>query len=139
MAPKHRIYAEDTKVPVTRSQAELKDLVMARFEADTFVTYEDRTQAVVAFQTRGRRYKIAVPITDKPQQQRAAWRQLILVVKAMITAVDAGVMTMESALLAWIMLPDGSTMGEWAETAVPQAYARNEMPALMPGSPYRDI
>ncbi len=138
MKSKPRVYAEDTKVPVAQSQDELKRLVMERFGADSYATFEDRSQVMVVFQARSRRYKLSIPVTEKPQQQRAAWRQLILVIKAMVTAIDAGVMTMESALLAWTMLPDGTTMGEWSEVAVPQAYERNEMPALMPGVANRD-
>jgi hypothetical protein len=35
--------------------------------------------------------------------------------------------------LAHIVLPNGSTVGEWAQPQIAMAYDREQMPALMPG------
>jgi hypothetical protein len=38
-----------------------------------------------------------------------------------------------SPFLAHIVLPDGSTVGDWAAPQLALAYERSEMPALLPG------
>ncbi len=40
----------------------------------------------------------------------------------------------ESEFLAQLVLPNGSTVGEWARPQVAAAYASGEMPALLPGA-----
>lgn len=129
-----RRYAEDTRVPVERSQQELRKL-LTRFEADKIMTYWDDQQTVIVFRARGRMIKMHLPLDNPtPQEERAAWRQLLLILKAKITAIDAGITTFEREFLADTMLPDGSTVGQWSETSIPQAWRDKEMPALLPGT-----
>lgn len=63
------------------------------------------------------------------QAVRQCWRALCLVVKAKLEAVEAQITTFEQEFLAHIMLPDGSTFGQWAAPALEKVYAEGKMPA----------
>ena len=55
------------------------------------------------------------------------------VIKAKLEAVEASITTIEQEFLAHIVLPSGSTVGEWAAPQLALAYERGQMPAIMPG------
>jgi hypothetical protein len=56
-----------------------------------------------------------------------------------LEVVEAGISTVEQEFLNAIVLPNGSTVGEWIGPQVGGVYARGEMPALMPGGPRGDF
>jgi hypothetical protein len=58
-----------------------------------------------------------------------------LAIKAKLEAVEAEISTFEDEFLAYIVLPDGSTFGDWARPQIAAVYELNTMPALMPGAP----
>lgn len=62
------------------------------------------------------------------QAVRQSWRALCLVVKAKLEAVDTKITTFEQEFLAHIMLPNGTTFGEWARPALEKVYADGKMP-----------
>lgn len=121
-------YAADTKVPVGRSRDELEGL-LERVGADSVATMRDQSAAAVAFRLSGRNYVLRLPYptddelrasrrsrtaTDAARDQaiRQRWRALVLLVKAKLTAVDAGVTTPEAEFLPHAMLPTGETLSE---------------------------
>ena len=59
-------------------------------------------------------------------------RALLLVTKAKLEAVAAGVSIFEEEFLANIVLPDGSLVGHQARVALAAAYEGREMPPLLP-------
>jgi hypothetical protein len=67
------------------------------------------------------------------QAGRQKWRALVLVIKAKLEAVEAGIVTFEEEFLAHIMLPDGRTVGEWTRPQLEAVYSDGSMPALLPG------
>lgn len=82
-----------------------------------------------------RAYKIALP-ADKARAKweqacRASWRALLLVVKAKLEAVEAGIVTFEDEFLAYTMKPDGETIGEWAKRELPAVLEGKAMPPLL--------
>ena len=149
-------FAEGTSVPADRSRGEI-ERTLARYGATGFMYGWDDTGAVVGFRSNERliRFRLSMPDRRDPQftmtpsgsrerspaQAEAAWeaatrqmwRALLLVVKAKLEAIDAGISTFEQEFLAFITLPDGSTMGEWAAPQIEKAYATAKMPALLPG------
>lgn len=149
-----RRYAADTSVPVERSRAELETIIR-RYGADAFVSGWDGAGATIGFRLRGRFIRIALPLpsdadfgrtpTGRTRHARAAidaareqahrqrWRALVLVVKAKLEAVIAGVSTVEQEFLAWTLLPDGRTVGDAVAPAVADAYASGRQPALLLG------
>jgi hypothetical protein len=64
---------------------------------------------------------------------RQRWAALSLWIKAQLEAIESGIVTVEEVFLSHIVLPDGSTVGEWAHPQLSAVYGRGEMPALLPG------
>jgi hypothetical protein len=69
------------------------------------------------------------------QAVRQRWRALALVIKAKLEAVAAGITTIEDEFLAHIMLPDGSTVGEYTAPGLQLAYEHGEMPPMLAAGP----
>jgi hypothetical protein len=72
------------------------------------------------------------------QACRQRWRALLLIVKAKLEAVTAGISTVEREFLPDVVLPNGATVGEWVGPQIATVYARHEMPALLPGGSTHD-
>ncbi|MDH2310381.1 hypothetical protein [Methylobacterium brachiatum] len=108
-----RVYAEHTKVPTAQIRAQIE-------------TMDEPSEAVVAFMFAGHliRLRIEIPVDATDQQRRA----IGLVVKAKIEAVAQGISTVEQEWLAHIVLPDGSTVGDWIEPQLQVAYDQGRMP-----------
>lgn len=130
-------YAENTGVPVERSQAEIAKL-LAKYNATQFATGWDETRAMLSFVAQGRlvRFLLAMPdhkARNRDQEIRRRWRALVLVVKSKLTAVETGIETFEQAFLPHIVLADGKTVSDFLLPQLAEAYERKEMPKLLPG------
>ena len=68
------------------------------------------------------------------QACRQRWRALLLVIKAKLEAVTAGISTIETEFLTNIVLPDNTTAGEWMLPQIDRAYHTREMPPLLPAA-----
>jgi hypothetical protein len=152
-------YAAHTTVPVAQSRMELEQ-ILARYGADKFASGWDRTKASIFFEADGRRVRFELPLPDRndpaftqykqgsttfqraegeaekrwEQASRQRWRALVLVVKAKLEAVDAGITTFEEEFLAHIVLPTGQTVFEATHAGIEHAYTTGTMPALLPGT-----
>jgi hypothetical protein len=149
-------YADRTEVSSDRSRAEI-ERTLRRYGASAFAYGWQGLEAQVMFELADRRVKFAIPMPDPDdavftqtptgrersvaaaekeyeQAVRQRWRALALVIKAKLEAVDAKISTVENEFLAHIVLPDGSTVGEWASPQLQVAYSQSQMPALLPGS-----
>ncbi len=150
-------YAERTEVTSDRSRAEI-ERTLRRYGATAFAYGWTDTDATVMFEMAGRRIMFRLPLPNRldrafthtpgkglrrtpeaaekewEQAQRQRWRALALVIKAKLEAVDAGITTVEQEFLAHIVLPNGTTVGEWARPQLSRAYEAGSMPALMPGT-----
>lgn len=150
-------YAEKTSVASDRSRAEI-ERTLQRYGATAFAYAWDQLAATIMFELADRRVRFRLPMPDRnsrefthtpekglrrneaqaeaawEQASRQRWRALALVIKAKLEAVAAEITTVEQEFLAHIVLPDGSTVGDWAGPQLAIAYERNSMPALMPGS-----
>lgn len=148
-------YAATTDVTVERSRAEI-ERTLGRYGATAFMYGWDRERAVVQFQANDRHVRFLLPLparndsrfTHTPakglrrsdvdaersweQACRVQWRALALVIKAKLEAVEAGITEFEDEFLAHVVLPDGSTAGEWLRPQIAQAYATGVMPSLLP-------
>ena len=56
---------------------------------------------------------------------------LLLVIKAKLEAVTAGISTIETEFLANIVLPYNTTAGDWMIPQIDQAYRTGQMPPLL--------
>lgn len=149
-------YAEKTTVPVSRTKADIEDLVQ-KYGADQFISGYRNDLAMIGFSLAGRQIRFLLPLPDKQAREfqytpgrgqrrtedaahaaweqacRSKWRALYLIIKAKLEAVEAGISTVEREFLADIMLPDGSTAGEWMAPQIEAAYQTGQMPPMLPG------
>jgi hypothetical protein len=148
-------YAENTQVPSDRSRAEI-ERTLRRYGATAFAYGWQEGQAQVMFEMASRRIVFRLPMPDPAskdfmltptgrdrsasaaeeayeQAVRQRWRALALVIKAKLEAVEAGISTVEDEFLSHIALPGGRTVGEWLGPQLDAVYARQELPALLPG------
>jgi hypothetical protein len=146
-------YAQDTKVAPEASRAEI-ERTLARYGATSFMYGWEDDRAVVQFRAQERyvRFVLSMPpledfattpggrrrrayeqmVAEREKAMRQRWRVLALAVKAKLESVEAGLESFEDAFLAHILLPDGSTVGESATSAIAEAYETGEMPRLLP-------
>lgn len=145
-------YANKTRVPVEKTKYEI-ETILRRYKADKFVSGWGQNDAYVAFSCRNLLIKFVVPLPDQnskrftftergkrrpphlcsaeyEQATRSVWRSLLLCIKAKLESIEAGIETFEEAFLAHVVLPGGDTVGQWAKTAIPEAYASGAMPTL---------
>lgn len=126
-----RRFAERTDVPVGRTQDDAKARLRAA-GADQIMIYEAQDRSAIAFRLAGRFYRIDIPTDPKAkdarQDERRAWRLLLLLMKAKLEAVREGATTIEREFLSDAVLPNGSTVGAWASTELTLAYESGAMP-----------
>lgn len=153
-------YAEGTTVSVEKSRAEI-EAVLRRYGADQFISGWSEGKAVIGFRAKGRhvRFVLALPIQNEKrfthpkvrgwatpvsaeraaalweQACRTSWRALLLVIKAKLEAVAAGISTFETEFMAHVLLPDGQTVGQWMAPQIAAAYETGAMPQFLPGLP----
>jgi len=61
-------------------------------------------------------------------------RALALVIKAKLEAVESGITVFDDEFMAHIVLPDGSTVGDFMKPQIEQVYLTGQMPPLLPAS-----
>lgn len=124
-----RVYAEDTKVPAAQSRAQI-ETILRKAGASRIATMDEPLEGIAMFMLAGRliRLRIEIPGDANDQRRRAIWRAVHLVVKAKIEAVAQGITTVEQEWLAHVVLPDGSTVGDWIEPQLQVAYDQGRMP-----------
>jgi hypothetical protein len=136
-------YAENTSVPIDRSQAEIKK-ILGKYGASGFAYGENQNHAVVMFEMTGRRIKFVLPMPQKPspnataasiktfeQLCRSRWRCLALAIKAKLECVASGITTLEQEFMAHIVLPNGQTVGAVMLPQIAASYGRGKMPPLL--------
>ena len=125
-------YAEKTLVPVVDTIAEIRRVIVKHGGAQfVFGVGDDRV--MVGFTKDSRQVRLQVGQDPKQEQRnKASCRALLLVTKAKLEAVAAGVSVFEDEFLAHIVLPDGKLVGSQARVALAAAYEGREMPPLLP-------
>lgn len=150
-----RSYAAGTDVTASKSREEI-ERTLARYGADQFGYGWDVTgRAAVTFRANDRSVRFVLEMPDRgsreftktetgrdrsataadkayEQAARQRWRALALVVKAKLEAIDAGISTFEAEFLANVVLPDGSTVGEFMAPQIADVYRSGQMPSMMP-------
>lgn len=147
-------YAQNTEVTSDKSRAEIEQ-TLRRYGATQFAYGWDHEAATIGFGIGTRLVRFRLPLPDRNSREfthtagrglerspaaqeaeyeravRQSWRALALVIKAKLEAVAAGITTIEDEFLAHTVLPNGSTVGEWARPQLDAAYASRQMPALL--------
>jgi len=151
-------YAEKTEVTSDRSRAEI-ERTLTRYGADQFLYAWQADTAVIGFRMRGRMIRLVLQMPDRNDREfrftpsrnyerskeaqqeayeqacRQRWRALALLVKAKLEAVEAGLVELEEEFLSHVVLPDGSTAGDWLRPQISTAYETGRMPAMLPMLP----
>jgi hypothetical protein len=148
-------YAEGTTVAIEQSQVDIRKL-LKKNQAEQIVIGESNEGGTVGFTLSGRMYRFAVDYPDPSEkrfthhgrgyrlpteqaknrfeaEKRRKWRVLLIQLKIKFELVEGEAATLEQEFLSYIMLPDGSTVGQVTESAIEYAYQTGKMPELMPG------
>lgn len=146
-------YSSSTTVAVSKTRGELEALLKNRGAEGFGYAWKGR-DCVVSFQLNGRLILYRIPMPDRAdvrfthspagrcrkldsahaaweQSERQIWRALLLVVRAKIEAVEAGISTIEQEFLAWTSLPNGSTVHEWLEPQIATLGRDGKLPKLI--------
>lgn len=145
-------YASETTVSQEKSRAEI-EATLKRYGATSFLFAMNPDNAIIGFILDGRQIRFVLPMPDRndrafthhsqgrripsaaekawEQAGRQRWRALALIIKAKLEAVASGIVTLEDEFLAHTVLPDGSTVGEWAKPQLALAYERGTMPTTL--------
>lgn len=154
-------YAERTTVSTQASRADI-ERTLEKYGATAFVSGWDQRQhvATVMFDIAHRRIRFVLPLPDPTspeftrtatgrsrsaaaqreefeRAQRQRWRALLLVIKAKLEAVEAGITTVDDEFLAHILVPGtDQTVGGSVGPDVARAYeVRGHRPLLaLPGA-----
>lgn len=148
-------YAASTSVSSDKSRAEI-ERTLSRYGATAFMYGWEDQRAVIGFRAKGRHIRFVLPLPDAKDKMftrtpsrgtprtpaqaqeaweqacRQSWRALALVIKAKLEAVEAGITEFENEFLANIVLPDGSSVGDWVKPQIAAAYDRGDMPKMLP-------
>lgn len=159
--PEKRVpnYAASTSVDVQKTKAEIEKL-LSRYHATAFVPGYANNQEFLVFEIEGRRVRFSFPlltVVDAPetinrgaaggvtartdaqkqtwleQKQRTRWRELLLLIKAKLVAVEAGITTVEEEFLPYVVMANNQTVHEWVSPQLRKIYGAGKIPALMPG------
>lgn len=147
-------YASETTVTAEQSRVDI-ERVLARYGAEAFAYSSEPRGASVGFRMSGRFVRFDLPLPDRndpafthvnkgavgvqprtavsaqkawDQAARQRWRALLLIIKAKLEAVEAGVTTVEDEFLAHTVLPDGRTFGDYAKPEIDRIYIEGGMP-----------
>jgi len=152
-------YAEGTSVTSSRSVEEV-DRLLSRYGADGFFYTRADGKAMIGFRHEGRMYSMRVPLPDPTSRDfthtptrgtrrdensaRAAYEQevnrryraLVATVRGLLVGVAEGIVRLDQAFFAWVVMPDGRTLAEVAGPQLDRAYETGVMPRLLlPGLP----
>ena len=148
-------YAENTEVTAERSRSEIIR-TLDRYGADAFSYGWEPDKAGVRFRMKGKLVQMILPLPSRDSQEfrftpsrglersekdaltaweqacRQRWRALSLVIKARLEAVATGISTFEEEFLAFLVLPDNQTVGQYLLPQVERAYETGVMPPVLP-------
>lgn len=126
-------YADQTEVPVARSKQQIEVMLKARGasqfasgwdtgggerlqfklrEVTIRFTLPPMAEESWQFDKGGRARRPDAATKQKDQLERSRWRQLYLVIKAKLEAVDAGIAVYEEEFMAFVVTASGQTIGE---------------------------
>ena len=148
-------YAKGTKVPITQTRGEIENLLV-KHGADGFGYATKGNQAAIQFEINGHQTRMTIPLPDQEnfritqgrvrrseQQMQAAheqacretWQSMLLAIKAKLNNVAMGITTADDEFMAYIMLTDGTTVGEWLQPQIEESYRNRAMPPTLASKP----
>jgi hypothetical protein len=146
-------YAADTNVSVEKTRNEI-ERTLVRYGATAFAYGWNGDRQVIQFAAHERQIRFELPLPTRNERRfthtptgkarhpqdaakhweqgcRQHWRALLLIIKAKLEAIEAGVSTFEDEWLSWTVMPDGLTVGQQALPVVARAYETGEVAPLL--------
>ncbi|HEY1066898.1 MAG TPA: hypothetical protein VGE52_12335 [Pirellulales bacterium] len=132
-----RLYAAETTVAVEKTRGEIEQL-LRKHGCDQLAYAWESGRAALTFRLDGRTVRMAVPLepegepTAKQREQfeRSRWRAVLLIVKAKLEAVAAGISSVEREFLADVVTPGGRTVEQWIGQSLATALSSGRSPQL---------
>ena len=147
-------YAANTSVSVARTKEELERLLRKHGVTD-IATMNTASAAQIGFIIKGRRVRFRLNLPDQcedrfcyteykgkartseaaaklwEQECRSVWRQLFLILKAMLVSVEAGVFDLDTIFFPFFILPGGQTVSEKTIPQLDQILLTGKLPLLL--------
>lgn len=146
-------YARGTTVRAERTATEIENL-LRRHGCDQFMRGWQATEAIIGFRIRTLQVRIVVPMPDPTDsaftmtpsgrerseaqveqlvdaEVRRRWRALLLVIKAKLEAIDSGIATLEQEFLSYVLLHDGTTLGDRVLPQLEAIATSGKLPKLL--------
>lgn len=133
-----RRYAQGTDVSVSKTRGEIEALLTKHGAAQILSGIDHASRSgFVGFTLKKRQYRIPLLVRsdrnrNSEQVEREQWRGLLLLVKAKLEYVAAGLADAETEFLAHLVLPGGGTVGSEIAPHIALAYESGQMPKLLP-------
>lgn len=151
-------YASETTVSPEKSRAEIETIIK-KYGASKFAYgWEDDGTNAIRFKYQDRNIQIILHPPDPKsddftlvktssgwkkrtpgaataqweQAVRQRWRALALVVKAKVEAIESGISTFDQEFLAFTVLPNGQTVGDWLQPQIEEMVETHNMPLMLP-------
>lgn len=135
-----RRYAEDTRVEVSKSKADVDQLISQHGGDMISFGWRDPETQVLAFRWQERFYRFEIEHDGIDREDRRRWRVLFaLRLKPLFELSIEDMAAAQDMLLANLMLPNGATVGDEVIEEVSTAYRTGEMPALRLGPTVRAL
>lgn len=144
-----RRYAAGTTVEVSKTKGEMMELLTAHGASHTgFGTEENPPRDVVMFKLSGKHYQFAIAKPTKEEAVKEAgprtttadwisrewkrrWRAHLLLIKSILEFAEDDTMGAQKLLLPFVMLPDGTTVGDTLPGQLDELYTSGKMPKLL--------
>lgn len=152
-------YAQGTEVSPMRTRGEIEHL-LTQHGATGFGYAQEGDKAMIVFRMHSRHIRMVLTYPslesftytqggrwrDLPQRKNAhgaevrrLWRELLLLLKAKLVAIQSNITSFEKEFLGDTLLPDGKVVFEWLQPQLEEAYRSGDMPALLPGLEERKL
>jgi len=144
-------YANRTEVPAEKTRTEIEKLV-SKYGVTGFISGWEGARQAISFKLEDRHIRFTLQLPDRTDRRftrlngkaaaqkaydqlvRVAWRELYLLIKAKLVAVESKRITIKDEFVAYTVMPDGRTVSEWLQPQLEDAYMSGKMPPLLPGA-----
>jgi len=144
-------YASSTTVSPEKTQNDIRE-TLRKYGAGKFGIMEDADRVYVMFEFERLMIQITVDLPKKEnfsktdtgrsrktsiaddaynQAVRQRWRALLLAIKAKLEAVESGISTVEKEFLAFVILPNGKSLGDSLIPELKRVAGTGKMPQML--------
>lgn len=144
-------FASNTAVSPEKTQNDIRE-TLRKYGAGRFGIMEEDTKAHVMFEFNNLMIQLTVGLPDKSefmkteagrsrkksaadeaykQAIRQRWRALLLAIKAKLEAIECGISTIEKEFMAFVIMPDGRSLGDHLIPKLKEISTTGKMPRLL--------